>query len=71
MNAFTWVLVVLFGGAGVIWAADVLRLRGRPEQRRISVPPSLLTGARLHRAYGGVDTRPLIQEMRRADRRHP
>ncbi|MEU9833562.1 hypothetical protein AB0D67_18750 [Streptosporangium sp. NPDC048047] len=71
MNAFTWVLVVLFGGAGAIWAADILRSRGRPGHRRISVPSSLLRGARLHRTYGGVDTRPLIQEMRRADRRHP
>ncbi|MEU6743375.1 hypothetical protein [Streptosporangium sandarakinum] len=72
MNAFTWFLVVLFGGAAVIWAADILRSRGRPGRRRISMSPSLLRGARLHQTYGGADARLLIeQEMRQADRRHP
>ncbi|MBG0827539.1 hypothetical protein HS041_07155 [Planomonospora sp. ID67723] len=67
MNAFTWVLIVVFGGAAVILIRDGLISRRRPGRKRISVPVSILKGARLHEAQGGVDGVMLLnQEARRA-----
>ncbi|MFC4062948.1 hypothetical protein ACFOWE_32100 [Planomonospora corallina] len=70
MNAFTWVLVLVLGGAAAIWAWDALRSRRDPARGRTSVSPALLRGARLGAAGGGADGVMLMnQESRRAHER--
>ena len=70
MNAFTWVLVVVFGGAAVIWVRDILKSRREPGRIRTHVPSSLLRGARLDRMGGRPDGIMLLDQEARHAREH-
>jgi hypothetical protein len=70
VNAFTWILVVVFGGAAVIWIRDILKSRREPGRIRLPVPSSLVRGARLDRMGGRPDGIMLLDQETRHAREH-
>lgn len=70
MNAFTWILVVVFGGAAAIWIRDILKTRREPSRIWMHVPSSLLRGARLARMGGRPDGIMLLDQEAQHAREH-